>query len=128
MAANAGHNTSPTEIPGGVLHQNVTSGTEQSITLLTLNKKRASQCLLHPLDGGLTHWIVCHLAAAAEGQNDVLASLAATTLGYRQEAHFPRGKTLLEITRPLQRIAPQVLIGYTEVAARRHVTKHVTST
>lgn len=67
-------------------------------------------------------------AAAAEGQNDVLASLAATILRYRQEAHFRWGKTLLEITRPLQRVSPQVLIGYTEVAARRHVTNHVTST
>lgn len=86
-------NTSPTEIPGGVLHQNVTSGTEQSISYWYSQKETCKSMFTLP-----TRWRTNTLdrlspAAAAEGQNDVLASLAATILRYRQEAHFRWGKS-----------------------------------
>lgn len=43
-------------------------------------KKRASRCLLQPLDGTLTPWISQSPAATAEGQNRELGSLAATSM------------------------------------------------
>lgn len=65
-------------------------------------------------------------AVAAKEQNGLLGSLAAVRLRYHQEVHIYWGYSS-EPDRRLRRLGPQVLIGYTEVATRCHVTKRVTS-